>query len=162
MQRARWRIFRDKKCTRNFYRRPFEARAAYREISLLLRRAPGRESVSWGDVCVSSLALAWNCTKGSTTTRRRVRWPPPPTHSLPCLDASGRRFAYLPTTYFDYGRAYLIGKLTLFNGGIRPGSRRYFVTRRAQRAKSAMRQCRTLRVDLAQFKSLRRSLQSAR
>ncbi|HEY0322526.1 MAG TPA: F0F1 ATP synthase subunit alpha [Pyrinomonadaceae bacterium] len=125
--------------------------AAYREISLLLRRPPGREAYP-GDVFYLHSRLLERAAKladskggGSLT-------------SLPIIETqAGDISAYIPTNVISITDGQIFLEADLFNSGIRPainvGNSVSRVGGSAQL--TAMRQVAgTLRLDLAQFREL--------
>src|SRR5690242_20699126 len=125
--------------------------AAYREISLLLRRPPGREAYP-GDVFYLHSRLLERAAKlsdakggGSLT-------------SLPIIETqAGDISAYIPTNVISITDGQIFLESDLFNAGIRPAINvGNSVSRVGGSAQvKAMRQISgTLRVDLAQFREL--------
>ncbi len=125
--------------------------AAYREISLLLRRPPGREAYP-GDVFYLHSRLLERAAKlsdakggGSLT-------------SLPIIETqAGDISAYIPTNVISITDGQIFLEADLFNSGIRPainvGNSVSRVGGSAQN--KAMKQVAgTLRIDLAQFREL--------
>ena len=125
--------------------------AAYREISLLLRRPPGREAYP-GDVFYLHSRLLERAAKlsdakggGSLT-------------SLPIIETqAGDISAYIPTNVISITDGQIFLEADLFNSGIRPAINvGNSVSRVGGSAQiKAMRQVAgTLRIDLAQFREL--------
>jgi F-type H+/Na+-transporting ATPase subunit alpha len=125
--------------------------AAYREISLLLRRPPGREAYP-GDVFYLHSRLLERAAKlsdakggGSLT-------------SLPIIETqAGDISAYIPTNVISITDGQIFLEADLFNAGIRPGINvGNSVSRVGGSAQiKAMKQVAgTLRLDLAQFREL--------
>jgi len=125
--------------------------AAYREISLLLRRPPGREAYP-GDVFYLHSRLLERAAKlsdakggGSLT-------------SLPIIETqAGDISAYIPTNVISITDGQIFLEADLFNSGIRPGINvGNSVSRVGGSAQiKAMKQVAgTLRLDLAQFREL--------
>src|ERR1700682_4951475 len=125
--------------------------AAYREISLLLRRPPGREGHP-GDVSYLHARLLERAAKlsdakggGSLT-------------SLPIIETqAGDISAYIPTNVISITDGQIFLEADLFNSGIRPGINvGNSVSRVGGSAQiKAMKQVAgTLRLDLAQFREL--------
>ncbi len=125
--------------------------AAYREISLLLRRPPGREAYP-GDVFYLHSRLLERAAKlsdarggGSLT-------------SLPIIETqAGDISAYIPTNVISITDGQIFLEADLFNSGIRPGINvGNSVSRVGGSAQTkAMKQVAgTLRLDLAQFREL--------
>ena len=125
--------------------------AAYREISLLLRRPPGREAYP-GDVFYLHSRLLERAAKlsdakggGSLT-------------SLPIIETqAGDISAYIPTNVISITDGQIFLESDLFNSGIRPGINvGNSVSRVGGSAQiKAMKQVAgTLRLDLAQFREL--------
>src|SRR6266478_3189010 len=125
--------------------------AAYREISLLLRRPPGREAYP-GDVFYLHSRLLERAAKlsdskggGSLT-------------SLPIIETqAGDISAYIPTNVISITDGQIFLEADLFNSGIRPGiTVGNSVSRVGGSAQiKAMKQVAgTLRLDLAQFREL--------
>ncbi len=125
--------------------------AAYREISLLLRRPPGREAYP-GDVFYLHSRLLERAAKlsdakggGSLT-------------SLPIIETqAGDISAYIPTNVISITDGQIFLEADLFNSGIRPAINvGNSVSRVGGSAQiRAMRQVAgTLRIDLAQFREL--------
>jgi F-type H+-transporting ATPase subunit alpha len=125
--------------------------AAYREISLLLRRPPGREAYP-GDVFYLHSRLLERAAKlsdakggGSLT-------------SLPIIETqAGDISAYIPTNVISITDGQIFLEADLFNSGIRPAINvGNSVSRVGGSAQiKAMRQVAgTLRLDLAQFREL--------
>jgi F-type H+-transporting ATPase subunit alpha len=124
---------------------------AYREISLLLRRPPGREAFP-GDVFYLHSRLLERAAKlndklggGSLT-------------SLPVIETqAGDVSAYIPTNVISITDGQIYLEADLFNGGIRPAINvGISVSRVGGNAQiKAMRQVAgTLRLDMAQFREL--------
>src|SRR5437764_10115882 len=125
--------------------------AAYREISLLLRRPPGREAYP-GDVFYLHSRLLERAAKlsdarggGSLT-------------SLPIIETqAGDISAYIPTNVISITDGQIFLEADLFNSGIRPainvGNSVSRVGRAAQ-IKAMKQLAGTLRIDLAQFREL--------
>src|SRR5712692_6909576 len=125
--------------------------AAYREISLLLRRPPGREAYP-GDVFYLHSRLLERAAKlsdlkggGSLT-------------SLPIIETqAGDISAYIPTNVISITDGQIFLEADLFNSGIRPGINvGNSVSRVGGSAQiKAMKQVAgSLRIDLAQFREL--------
>src|SRR2546428_2638741 len=125
--------------------------AAYREISLLLRRPPGREAYP-GDVFYTHSRLLERAAKlsdakgaGSLT-------------SLPIIETqAGDISAYIPTNVISITDGQIFLEADLFNSGIRPGINvGNSVSRVGGSAQiKAMKQVAgSLRLDLAQFREL--------
>jgi F-type H+-transporting ATPase subunit alpha len=103
-----------------YLRRSFEARAAYREISLLLRRPPGREAFP-GDVFYLHSRLLERAAKlsdekggGSLT-------------ALPFIETqAGDVSAYIPTNVISITDGQIYLEPILFNSNIRPPSTSVF------------------------------------
>ena len=125
--------------------------AAYREISLLLRRPPGREAYP-GDVFYLHSRLLERAAKmsdarggGSLT-------------SLPLIETqAGDISAYIPTNVISITDGQIFLEADLFNSGVRPAINvGNSVSRVGGSAQSkAMKQVAgTLRIDLAQFREL--------
>jgi F-type H+-transporting ATPase subunit alpha len=125
--------------------------AAYREISLLLRRPPGREAYP-GDVFYLHSRLLERAAKlsdlkggGSLT-------------SLPIIETqAGDISAYIPTNVISITDGQIFLEADLFNSGIRPainvGNSVSRVGGSAQ-IKAMKQVAGTLRIDLAQFREL--------
>jgi F-type H+-transporting ATPase subunit alpha len=125
--------------------------AAYREISLLLRRPPGREAYP-GDVFYLHSRLLERAAKmsdlkggGSLT-------------SLPIIETqAGDISAYIPTNVISITDGQIFLEADLFNSGIRPainvGNSVSRVGGNAQ-IKAMKQVAGTLRIDLAQFREL--------
>ena len=125
--------------------------AAYREISLLLRRPPGREAYP-GDVFYLHSRLLERAAKlsdakggGSLT-------------SLPIIETqAGDISAYIPTNVISITDGQIFLEADLFNSGIRPainvGNSVSRVGGSAQ-VKAMKQVAGTLRIDLAQFREL--------
>ena len=124
---------------------------AYREISLLLRRPPGREAFP-GDVCYLHSRLLERAAKlsdklggGSLT-------------SLPVIETqAGDVSAYIPTNVISITDGQIYLESDLFNAGIRPAINvGISVSRVGGNAQiKAMRQVAgTLRLDMAQYREL--------
>src|SRR5580765_1166228 len=125
--------------------------AAYREISLLLRRPPGREAFP-GDVFYLHSRLLERASKlsdakggGSLT-------------SLPVIETqAGDISAYIPTNVISITDGQIFLEADLFNSGIRPainvGNSVSRVGGSAQ-IKAMKQVAGTLRIDLAQFREL--------
>jgi F-type H+-transporting ATPase subunit alpha len=125
--------------------------AAYREISLLLRRPPGREAYP-GDVFYLHSRLLERAAKlsdakggGSLT-------------SLPVIETqAGDISAYIPTNVISITDGQIFLEADLFNSGIRPainvGNSVSRVGGSAQ-IKAMKQVAGTLRIDLAQFREL--------
>ena len=125
--------------------------AAYREISLLLRRPPGREAYP-GDVFYLHSRLLERASKlsdakggGSLT-------------SLPIIETqAGDISAYIPTNVISITDGQIFLEADLFNSGIRPainvGNSVSRVGGSAQ-IKALRQVAGTLRIDLAQFREL--------
>src|SRR5580765_4447842 len=124
---------------------------AYREISLLLRRPPGREAFP-GDVFYLHSRLLERAAKlndkkggGSLT-------------SLPVIETqAGDVSAYIPTNVISITDGQIYLEADLFNGGIRPAINvGISVSRVGRNAQvKAMRQVAgTLRLDMAQYREL--------
>src|SRR2546422_3756490 len=124
---------------------------AYREISLLLRRPPGREAYP-GDVFFLHSRLLERAAKlndanggGSLT-------------SLPVIETqAGDVSAYIPTNVISITDGQIYLEADLFNGGIRPAINRGISLSRAggNAQIKAMRQVAgSLRLDMAQYRSL--------
>jgi F-type H+/Na+-transporting ATPase subunit alpha len=124
---------------------------AYREISLLLRRPPGREAYP-GDVFFLHSRLLERAAKlndslgaGSLT-------------ALPVIETqAGDVSAYIPTNVISITDGQIYLEADLFNAGIRPAiNAGISVSRVGGNAQiKAMRQvCGTLRLDMAQFRDL--------
>ena len=132
-------------------RRPVEARQAYREISLLLRRPPGREAYP-GDVFYLHSRLLERAAKlknelggGSLT-------------ALPIIETqAGDVSAYIPTNVISITDGQIFLESDLFNQGVRPAINvGNSVSRVGGSAQiKAMRQVAgSLRLDLAQYREL--------
>ena len=144
--------FRDnKKHAVTFYDDLSKHAQAYREISLLLRRPPGREAFP-GDVFYLHSRLLERAAKlndklgaGSLT-------------SLPVIETqAGDVSAYIPTNVISITDGQIYLEADLFNGGIRPAINvGISVSRVGGNAQiKAMRQVAgTLRLDMAQFREL--------
>jgi F-type H+-transporting ATPase subunit alpha len=144
--------FRDnKKHAVTFYDDLSKHAQAYREISLLLRRPPGREAFP-GDVFYLHSRLLERAAKlndklggGSLT-------------SLPVIETqAGDVSAYIPTNVISITDGQIYLEADLFNGGIRPAINvGISVSRVGGNAQvKAMRQVAgTLRLDMAQFRDL--------
>jgi len=144
--------FRDnKKHAVTFYDDLSKHAQAYREISLLLRRPPGREAYP-GDVFYLHSRLLERAAKlndklggGSLT-------------SLPVIETqAGDVSAYIPTNVISITDGQIYLEADLFNGGIRPAINvGISVSRVGGNAQiKAMRQVAgTLRLDMAQFRDL--------
>ncbi len=125
--------------------------AAYREISLLLRRPPGREAYP-GDVFYLHSRLLERAAKmsdkrggGSLT-------------SLPIIETqAGDISAYIPTNVISITDGQIFLEADLFNSGIRPAINVGNSVSRvggAAQIKAMKQVAGTLRIDLAQFREL--------
>jgi len=125
--------------------------AAYREISLLLRRPPGREAYP-GDVFYLHSRLLERAAKmsnekggGSLT-------------SLPIIETqAGDISAYIPTNVISITDGQIFLEADLFNAGIRPAINEGNSVSRvggAAQIKAMKQVAGTLRLDLAQFREL--------
>ncbi len=125
--------------------------AAYREISLLLRRPPGREAYP-GDVFYLHSRLLERAAKlsdakgaGSLT-------------SLPIIETqAGDISAYIPTNVISITDGQIFLEADLFNSGIRPAINVGNSVSRvggAAQIKALRQVAGTLRIDLAQFREL--------
>src|SRR6266853_183572 len=125
--------------------------AAYREISLLLRRPPGREAYP-GDVFYLHSRLLERAAKlsdakggGSLT-------------SLPIIETqAGDISAYIPTNVISITDGQIFLEADLFNAGIRPAINVGNSVSRvggAAQIKAMKQVAGTLRIDLAQFREL--------
>src|SRR3982751_46233 len=125
--------------------------AAYREISLLLRRPPGREAYP-GDVFYLHSRLLERAAKmsdarggGSLT-------------SLPIIEAqAGDISAYIPTNVISITDGQIFLESDLFNSGVRPAINVGNSVSRvggAAQIKAMKQVAGTLRIDLAQFREL--------
>jgi F-type H+-transporting ATPase subunit alpha len=125
--------------------------AAYREISLLLRRPPGREAYP-GDVFYLHSRLLERAAKmsdlkggGSLT-------------SLPIIETQGGDIsAYIPTNVISITDGQIFLEADLFNSGIRPAINVGNSVSRvggAAQIKAMKQVAGTLRIDLAQFREL--------
>ncbi|HUE80883.1 MAG TPA: F0F1 ATP synthase subunit alpha [Pyrinomonadaceae bacterium] len=125
--------------------------AAYREISLLLRRPPGREAYP-GDVFYLHSRLLERAAKlsdakggGSMT-------------SLPIIETqAGDISAYIPTNVISITDGQIFLEADLFNSGIRPAINVGNSVSRvggAAQIKAMKQVAGTLRIDLAQFREL--------
>ncbi len=125
--------------------------AAYREISLLLRRPPGREAYP-GDVFYLHSRLLERAAKLSATKGGGSLT------SLPIIETqAGDISAYIPTNVISITDGQIFLEADLFNSGIRPGINvGNSVSRVGGSAQiKAMRQVAgSLRLDLAQFREL--------
>ncbi len=124
---------------------------AYREISLLLRRPPGREAYP-GDIFYLHSRLLERAAKlskklggGSLT-------------ALPVIETqSGDFSAYIPTNVISITDGQIYLNTNLFNSGIRPAVQPGLSVSRvggAAQIKAIKKTCGTLRLDLASFQEL--------
>jgi F-type H+-transporting ATPase subunit alpha len=124
---------------------------AYREISLLLRRPPGREAFP-GDVFYLHSRLLERAAKMSDSNGGGSLT------ALPVIETqAGDVSAYIPTNVISITDGQIYLEADLFNSGIRPGVNvGLSVSRVGGNAQiKAMRQVAgTLRLDLAQYRSL--------
>jgi F-type H+-transporting ATPase subunit alpha len=124
---------------------------AYREISLLLRRPPGREAFP-GDVFYLHSRLLERAAKMSDANGGGSLT------ALPVIETqAGDVSAYIPTNVISITDGQIYLEADLFNSGIRPGVNvGLSVSRVGGNAQiKAMRQVAgTLRLDLAQYRSL--------
>jgi F-type H+-transporting ATPase subunit alpha len=125
--------------------------AAYREISLLLRRPPGREAYP-GDVFYLHSRLLERAAKLSTASGGGSLT------ALPIIETqAGDVSAYIPTNVISITDGQIFLEADLFNSGIRPAINvGISVSRVGGNAQiKAMKQVAgTLRLDLAQFREL--------
>ncbi len=125
--------------------------AAYREISLLLRRPPGREAYP-GDVfylhsrLLERAAKMSNARGGGSLT------------SLPIIETqAGDISAYIPTNVISITDGQIFLEADLFNSGIRPAINVGNSVSRvggAAQVKAMKQVAGTLRIDLAQYREL--------
>jgi F-type H+-transporting ATPase subunit alpha len=125
--------------------------AAYREISLLLRRPPGREAYP-GDVFYLHSRLLERAAKMSDSKGGGSLT------SLPIIETqAGDISAYIPTNVISITDGQIFLEADLFNSGIRPainvGNSVSRVGGSAQ-IKAMKQVAGTLRIDLAQFREL--------
>ncbi len=125
--------------------------AAYREISLLLRRPPGREAYP-GDVFYLHSRLLERAAKLSDTEGGGSLT------SLPVIETqAGDISAYIPTNVISITDGQIFLEADLFNSGIRPAINVGNSVSRvggAAQIKAMKQVAGTLRLDLAQFREL--------
>jgi F-type H+-transporting ATPase subunit alpha len=125
--------------------------AAYREISLLLRRPPGREAYP-GDVFYLHSRLLERAAKMSAARGGGSLT------SLPIIETqAGDISAYIPTNVISITDGQIFLEADLFNSGIRPAINVGNSVSRvggAAQVKSMKQVAGTLRIDLAQYREL--------
>ena len=125
--------------------------AAYREISLLLRRPPGREAYP-GDVFYLHSRLLERAAKMSDAKRGGSLT------SLPVIETqAGDISAYIPTNVISITDGQIFLEADLFNSGIRPAINVGNSVSRvggAAQIKAMKQVAGSLRLDLAQFREL--------
>jgi F-type H+-transporting ATPase subunit alpha len=125
--------------------------AAYREISLLLRRPPGREAYP-GDVFYLHSRLLERAAKMSDSLGGGSLT------SLPIIETqAGDISAYIPTNVISITDGQIFLEADLFNSGIRPAINVGNSVSRvggAAQIKAMKQVAGTLRIDLAQFREL--------
>ncbi len=125
--------------------------AAYREISLLLRRPPGREAYP-GDVFYLHSRLLERAAKMSDSKGGGSLT------SLPIIETqAGDISAYIPTNVISITDGQIFLEADLFNSGIRPAINVGNSVSRvggAAQIKAMKQVAGTLRIDLAQFREL--------